>query len=65
MNAIPRVTVEQDQKIEDLYHEILKHWNRVSNHPIMRGIPQLQEEIKHATENLIEFRQLTRDALIK
>jgi hypothetical protein len=57
------MTPEQDKKIEDLYHEILKHLNKVSSHPVMRGIPELQNEFKGATECLIEFRKLTRESL--
>lgn len=54
-----------DKEIEDQYHEILKHLNAVSNHPIMRGIPVLQNELRLATEALIKFRKLTREVLIK
>lgn len=61
----PKITADQDKQIEDLYHIILKHLNKVSNHPVMRGIPGLQDEFKDATEALIEFRRLTREALIK
>lgn len=57
------MTPEQDKLIEDLYHKILKHLNKVSTHPVMKGIPQLQDEFKGATECLMEFRNMTRKVL--
>ena len=57
------MTPEQDKVIEDYYHKILKHMNKVATHPVMKGIPQLQEEFKEISLALIEFRKLTREAL--
>lgn len=53
---------ELDKQIEDYYHRILKHLNKIANNEIVRNIPSVQEELRSVTQELIEFRRLTREA---
>jgi hypothetical protein len=55
---------ELETKIETQYHEALKYINKVYNHPLMAGTPGLRNELKNATDSLINLRDLTRKKLL-
>jgi hypothetical protein len=54
---------EKEVALENLYHDALKHLNKLNENPILQAVPSMREEITGCANSLIKLRDLTRETI--